>query len=172
MRQILFLCLFSISCLNTLFPQEKIKRITITWDFYRRDKPNHSKHSAFTSYHFNLKTRLIKVVNNRLLLDFDVVFKLDTLKSYMDFAKMKKDESLLRHEQGHADIGILYARKLELSLKDAVFFKSGYNEKISKIFKEINSLMLKTNTNYDKETFFGTNEVKQEAWNKLLKRQF
>jgi hypothetical protein len=171
MRQMIFSILFLMTCLHTTYAQEKIKRITIKLDFYKNNRPPFAKHSAFTSYHFNLKTKLKKATGNTLLLDFDVIFKLDTVKSFMDFEK-RKDKDLLRHEQGHADIGVLYARKLKSVLTNSVFPKSGYNGKISTIFNRINSLMLKTNSRYDEETFFGTKKAKQEEWNKLLKSKF
>jgi hypothetical protein len=154
----------------SLKAQQKLKRIQLNWDFFKLDQPTNAKHPAFTSYHFNLKTKLDKVVGNTLQLKFDVVFKLDTAKSYMELDRKHQDTDLLNHEQGHADIGILYARKLDLALRKAVFFQAGYNEKINRIFNEVNGFMLKASSKYDLETKYGTDKIEQNKWDAYFKK--
>jgi predicted secreted Zn-dependent protease len=148
--------------------QQKIEEFKVSWNLFKAKKPATAKYPAFTSYKFNLKTKLVKVVDNTLKLNFEIIFKLDSSKSYMDANRIGVDVALLNHEQGHADIGVIYARKLSKELAKAVFYKTGYNEKITGIFDQVNKLMLKANANYDEQTKHGTDESEQLRWEKII----
>jgi len=150
--------------------QQKIDKIKVTWNLFKAKKPATAKHPAFTSYKFNLKTKLVKVDGNTLKLNFDVIFKLDSSKSYMDADRLGVDVALLNHEQGHADIGVIYARKLSKELAKAVFYQNGYNAKITSIFNQVNELMLKANANYDEQTQHGTDKTEQLRWKKIIEK--
>lgn len=78
---------------------------------------------------------------------------------------IRKGDSMLQHEQGHFDIGELFARKLKIA-----FAASGgrdYKSIFNRIKKEKHEMSLL----YDKETEFSKNKEEQRIWNNKISRE-
>ncbi|QIL37893.1 hypothetical protein G7074_00490 [Pedobacter sp. HDW13] len=168
MRNFILLFLTLFVC-KTSYGQNKVKQIHLTWDAFKNDKPLSAKFDAKTWYHLNYYYRVRGVVKNRIKLDFDVRLFLDTAESYFDFNTKYKNLRLLNHEQGHADIGFIYANKLQHTLQKHVYYKKDFTVEMKKIFDSILMQMTLENRKYDVESNYGFDNVGQNKWDNYFK---
>lgn len=157
--------------LGVFSQQESIAPIKLDWEYFKNDKPKNVGHDAFLAYNLKYKYRPTKVKGERIFLQFEVIATLDTAKSYFDFNRKFKDERLLAHEQGHADILIIYARKLKKALDEGIFLKTNYRLKTKELFDVIFSEMNSENEKYDLETNHSRNRAIQDTWNLYFKTE-
>jgi len=75
-----------------------------------------------------------------------------------------KTDYILRHEQGHFDITEIFARKLVKAIKEYRFNPAKYQDDLSDIYKKIMEDKEEFQTEYDEETDFSRNKVKQAEW--------
>jgi hypothetical protein len=163
----LFTLLFFLPIISvgTEFQQMEHPRLKLTWDFYKNGKPPGEYYSACTFANFLYKYQIKSYTNNEIKLKFVVNYKLDTAKSYFDEKLLLKDYNLLAHEQGHVDLGVIYARKLYNELSKSVYYRENYKKKIDYIFKKVLKDWNLENQRYDKETAHCQNVVSQNHWN-------
>jgi len=146
------------------FSQNPIKK-TLTWAFFRNDRPVGETMDALTWYKISYSGSIIGSNSVTVKMNFKTSLDLDTSKSFFNSNKRFRDTKLLKHEQGHADIGFIYACKLRDSLNRTVFVKNKIPVTIDKVFKSIYEEMNRKNREYDIETDHGKNEKVQERWN-------
>jgi hypothetical protein len=77
-------------------------------------------------------------------------------------------QNLLLHEQGHFNLGELFARKLRKALKTLVFNPNTFEADFKKISSRIRIEQNQTNALYDKETNFSRNKQKQLQWDRKI----
>ena len=75
---------------------------------------------------------------------------------------------MLKHEQGHFDIGRLCLAALQQVFANAVFLKNNYQAKPSAIFSETLKKYHEMGSLYDKETNHSNNKEEQKRWNILI----
>jgi predicted secreted Zn-dependent protease len=88
--------------------------------------------------------------------------------------KDKITDTLLKHEQGHFDIGILCAMELQQRVNTTIFFKNDYQAKLAVLIKEVVDKYKKMDLQYDEETKHHANREQQWKWdaffNEKIKR--
>jgi hypothetical protein len=105
----------------------------------------------------------------------DYVLDIDT-RSYFQtstsWSKQKdQDEGLLKHEQGHFDIGEIYARKFRKEIIATDLNIKNLQTKLEKITRKLNEEFANYQVLYDKETKHHINTEKQEEWNIRLAKE-
>ncbi|MFI5148820.1 MAG: hypothetical protein ACHQRM_03740 [Bacteroidia bacterium] len=76
----------------------------------------------------------------------------------------KKTGYLLKHEQGHFDIGELFARKMRKALSEKSFIQKTFVAEYKAITNRFNTEFLKYTADYDTETHHSLINEKQEEW--------
>ncbi|MBS1600300.1 MAG: DUF922 domain-containing protein [Bacteroidetes bacterium] len=79
-----------------------------------------------------------------------------------------KNDYILSHEQAHFDIAEIYARKLNRSLKSYKPDENNFSQDVNKIYEKLMQEYYKRQEEYDKETNFSINKIKQEEWLKKV----
>lgn len=108
----------------------------------------------------------------RLKLDYEidskgVWFKVQNL-FYKKESTVRSDRTdyVLSHEQGHFDIGEVYARKIRkelFSIKKTID-RSNY-QILDSVYRTYNKLMINEQALYDLETRYSNDTIKQKIWN-------
>ena len=106
--------------------------------------------------------------NYKISLDGDSVIKI-ILNDYFDKHKswMLKDyqnEYTRAHENGHFDIGEIYARMIRKEITEEKITKKNYSKKVEKIYQKNKTLMENEQKQYDEETGHSVNKEMQEKW--------
>jgi hypothetical protein len=164
-----------------LFPAESFaqkkplaKRVILDWKFFKNDRPHTSRYTAYTSYRLTYKYSILPTdsTDEKMSLRFEVSLLLDTAKSYFQFSRRADGQKILKHEQGHADIGVLHAEKLKQAFAEKTFFKRNYRETISMVFYEVWAAMQTENKRYDEETEGSNNSQAQRMWDLYFDSKF
>ena len=79
-----------------------------------------------------------------------------------------KNDYILSHEQAHFDIAEIYARKLNKVLKTYKPNENNISQDVNKIYETLMHEYYNRQEEYDKETNFSINKVKQEEWLKKV----
>lgn len=82
----------------------------------------------------------------------------------------KVSDSLLAHEQGHFNIGLLFARTFQQRVNNTVFFRHNYEARIAEIFNEELEKFKQLEIKYDQETDHFTNREQQQNGMLILKK--
>jgi hypothetical protein len=82
-----------------------------------------------------------------------------------------KDNELLKHEQGHFNIGCLCALTFKKRVKEYPFVKENYKEELIRILKETMREFCIFEKKYDDETEHMIDRIKQEEWDIKLKKK-
>jgi predicted secreted Zn-dependent protease len=80
----------------------------------------------------------------------------------------KLSDSLLSHEQGHFNIGILCAMELQHTVDNTIFLKTDYQTKLAAIIKETVERYKQMDLLYDKETDHLKNREQQKKWDRFF----
>jgi hypothetical protein len=83
----------------------------------------------------------------------------------------KKTDDLLKHEQGHFNIGRLCMMELAQKIKLTRVRLADMKIKMDALFKEIISQYKEMDVQYDAETLHGNNKEAQERWDLFFKRE-
>ncbi len=157
---ILLFCSATASAQRIIIGGEETSRL-LKWSDFRGSPDYGSPYFAFTYWNTSYK--------------YDAfVFKGDTVKWKVQITldlgqnswrkKDKVSDSLLKHEQGHFDMGILCAMELQEKVNNTVFFRNDYQSKLSVILKEIVDKYKKMDLQYDEETNHYANREQQWKW--------
>lgn len=82
-----------------------------------------------------------------------------------------KDNDLLKHEQGHFNIGYLCALAFKKKVKEYPFLKESYKEDLMRILRETMREFCIFEKKYDDETEHMMDRKKQEEWEIKLKQK-
>eukprot|EP00828_Plagiopyla_frontata_P013833 TRINITY_DN18332_c0_g1_i1.p3 TRINITY_DN18332_c0_g1~~TRINITY_DN18332_c0_g1_i1.p3 ORF type:complete len:119 (-),score=16.23 TRINITY_DN18332_c0_g1_i1:14-370(-) len=80
----------------------------------------------------------------------------------------KKNAALLKHEQGHYDIGVLCALQFKKRAAEQQFSKSLYKLQVESLFQQTLQEFLIFERQYDRETRHYRNVEKQKEWNQYF----
>jgi len=164
------------------------------WEDYRKRNNNNSIHMAITGHRWRFPWKLEPIKDKPGYFQFKEVEAVSTFVKEESWIKDQKysmfpeitQEEILRHEQNHFHIREIYARKVNVLLKskiigkefpyrhnkaiestnDAIFKSAG--KILEETFKDLEKEMIKMENDYDNETSYGINRVKQEEWNKKI----
>ncbi len=115
--------------------------------------------------------------NIRLKLNYKIGKYLKSFSVYCLFSKNEswikiKSPDLLEHEQGHFDIGEIYARKLRIELLKIQEHRVEVSYHIlDSMYKKINNDLYERQTEYDEKTNHFLNTAQQEIWIRTIKEE-
>ncbi len=142
----------------------------LSWDDFKgRPDPN-SSHDAYTFWNINYGMKGMKLSGDTVKIgSFAVTLSLEDNQSWIK--PQKQTDRLLKHEQGHFDIGLICQREITRQLNSTVFFKDGLQEKIQSLFSSILNKYHLLGQQYDKETDHSKNQQAQDSWNAFFAKE-
>ena len=133
----------------------------LTWDDFTGRPDNGSSHEAYTFWNINYVYAGTKYKSDTaVLIGTNVKLELNGTASWIK--KGKETNDLLKHEQGHLDIGRLSAIALQQAFNNTVFFKNDLQTKLSAVFAEVFKKYKDMGQLYDDETAHSRNKEEQE----------
>jgi len=168
MKKYSFLILF-LFARESLFCQDVIisgtnKNRTLTWDDFTGKPDKSSPFDAHTYWNVNYRYKRVVYVSDTAKIEEPVVI-LELNKNLSWIKPGRETPKLLKHEQGHFNIGLLCQKELIDKFKTTTFTRSDFRDKIQLLFKTILDKYTAMGIKYDDETDHGKNPEKQESWN-------
>lgn len=160
---------------ESLFCQEVIingtnKNRPLTWDDFTGNPDKASAYAAHTYWNVNYSYRRVDYIGDTAKIT-DPVVTLELNKKLSWVKPGKETPGLLKHEQGHFNIGLLCQKELVEQLKKTIFTRSDFRDKIQAVFKTILDKHISMGLKYDEETSHGKNMEKQESWNEFFSKE-
>ena len=161
---------------NTLVPiRQEINRITLTWKSFRDTRNSSLPYIAYTAHKTFYKYRAIQK-GNSVSLTFEVRIMLDTPNTTVNFKRLQSltksaQSKLLRHEQGHTDLAVIYGRELYRQLSTSSYTPDDFKEKTRSIYLKLMKKLAEENIRYDNETEHGVYNEKQEIWARSINKR-
>lgn len=85
--------------------------------------------------------------------------------------KLGKSDYILNHEQGHFDIGEIYARELRMKIQKIRGRINRENYQIlDSVYNVVNEMFINEQSLYDKETKQSTDTLQQRIWDLKIKK--
>lgn len=131
----------------------------LTWDDFQGPVDTESKNAALTSSAIN-----IEFGYDQRGLDYSIKCAFNKQKSWVRV----RNNDVLAHEQGHFDLAELHARKLYRAMKQYKFNARTVSEDVNKIYESLMNEHHQAQSQYDQETDYSRNKVKQEEWLKKI----
>lgn len=142
----------------------------LSWDDFKGRPDQNSAHDAYTFWNINYSLNGMTLKGDTVKIgSFAVTLTLDEKQSWIK--PQKQTDLLLKHEQGHFDIGLICQREMIRQLNSTVFFKYGLQEKIQTIFSTVLDKYQLSGQQYDKETDHSKNLQAQESWNAFFTKE-
>src|SRR5882762_9638566 len=132
--------LFFIGCFQNIFCQDVIisgvnKNRLLTWADFTGTPDENSTFAANTYWKLNYGFGGVSFSGDTVkITSFSVGIELDKTKSWIKKGRATAD--LLKHEQGHFNIGLICQQELIRQVKTTVFFKPSFEEKLKQIFTD------------------------------------
>ena len=168
-----FICLFLfLSFLQNIFCQEVIingsnKYRLLTWDDFTGKPDKNSPYQALTFWGIFYGFKGVNFIGDTAkLTGFSATLKLDENKSWIK--EDKQTASLLKHEQGHFDIGLICQQEIIKQINSATFLKSDFQNKVKTIFSITMEKYRLMQLKYDAETNHSQNQQNQNKWNDFI----
>jgi hypothetical protein len=131
----------------------------LTWEDFKGAVDAESKNAALTSSSIN-----IEFGYDDSGLEYSIKCSFNKQKSWV---RIRNDE-VLAHEQGHFDLAELHARKLFKAMKGYKFNAQTVSNDVNKIYDSLMNAHHEAQNQYDTETDYSRNKVKQEEWQKKI----
>lgn len=139
----------------------------LRWDDFTGKPDYQSSFEANTWWNLKYGFKGISFKGDTVLLQgMSITLELSPQQSWIK--KGSETDALLRHEQGHFDIGRLCAAALKKAFDTAYISSSSYKTKPAEIFKAVLQLYHDMGLQYDKETDHSKNKAEQQRWEALL----
>ena len=141
----------------------------LTWnDFKGKSSSDPSNNAgAESNCGFGFKTNTVRVFDK---VKVNIVNTFDCNASWV-LLENKKSFELLEHEQLHFDLSQLYARQLRKKLAETKMNLFNFSKESKKAFDEIFLLYGERQSQYDKETNHGINNIEQNKWKKNIEKE-
>ena len=168
--------LFFMGGFQNVFCQDVIingvnKNRLLTWDDFSGTPDVNSTFDANTYWKLSYSFGSMSVSGDTVKLNtFSVGIKLDTTKTWIKKGKATAD--LLKHEQGHFNIGLLCQHELIDQIKNTVFLTSNIQQKMQKMFTGATYKYDAMGEQYDKETDHSKNQEAQKRWDEFFAASF
>jgi len=127
----------------------------LSWSDFKGEAKKEYAAAALTSTNIKIDCGLS---NNKA--EYHIRCSFDKNKSW---GRVKNDY-ILSHEQAHFDIAEIYARKLNKLLKSYKPDENNFSRDVNKIYENLMQEYNDTQEEYDKQTNFSINKIKQEEW--------
>lgn len=112
--------------------------------------------------------RLGYLINRQGVLEYDVVAVMDRDESWIKAPF--RNNTILRHEQGHFDIAHIFARRLSEHLQNQDFIRADVPE-LHQLYDVFLNQMNAFQVQYDRETQGGLDHAVQTKWEAEIERQ-
>jgi len=142
---------------NNLIPWSTARKLT--WSDFKGDPDPHSPNAALTSSNIN-----IDFGYNDTGFQYSIRCVFDKTRSWV---RIPTDD-VLAHEQGHFDIAEIYARRLNKALAGYRFNTQTVSKDVNDIYGNMMKEHRQTQVQYDQETDYSRNRVKQAEWLKKI----
>jgi len=149
------------------FITEDINYRKLSWDDFK-GRPNFNKpFSAESALSFTYHTNHSSSGNNNDNVNIKVSYEFDKYKAWVKPGG-EDDEGLLRHEQGHYNIGFLYTKELVNRIKKINLSIDNYEAEIKLMYNKVWSEYKEIDKRYENETNHSLNRSMQDKWNKVI----
>lgn len=146
------------------------KNRLLTWDDFTGKPDKSSSHAANTYWNLNYSFQRISFKGDTAkVTGFSVKLELNENLSWVK--QEKQTNNLLKHEQGHFDIGLICQLEIIKQFNSTVFFKTDFQNKIQTIFTAALDKYSQIGIKYDEETDHSKNQASQDNWNVFFDRE-
>lgn len=152
---------------TVLIRGEKSSR-PLTWDDFTGAPDPQSSLFAYTYWYVTYKWGPFSFSGDTVKWKVEVTLELEP-RSWRKSDKVS--DSLLAHEQGHFNIGLLFARSFRNRVGITVFFRHDYESRIAAIFREELERFREMEKKYDQETRHFHDRVQQKKWDAFLRKE-
>ena len=163
---LLFFCIYNSLAQTILIDGENTKR-KLVWDDFSGKVDKSSEYKANTFWTLNYRFSGISFKGDTAIIKgFESTLEFDKKFSWIKIGFDTPE--LLKHEQGHFDIGILCQKEFLQTVKTTILFKSNFSETLQKLFKTVLKKYTEMGTLYDTETDHSKNTEAQIKWNSFF----
>ncbi len=156
---LIFLSTFSFS--QDIIINAVNKNRPLIWDDFKGTPDANSSATAFTVWNINYSLNGISFKGDTIKIsNFAVKLEFDEKKSWSK--PEKKTNILLKHEQGHFDLGLICQREILRQLNSTVFLKADFQNKLQTIFSSTLEKYRLLGLKYDAETNHSINQPAQD----------
>lgn len=142
----------------------------LQWSDFKGKPDDSSPYFAYTAWKTNVKFSGVRFEGEKAIFNgFEMTVEFDQNKSWVK--KGKETDELLKHEQGHFDVGLLYMQEVLNSVTAASFTRSSYKEEFKTFIEGIHLKYSEMGKQYDKETNHSINKEEQGKWNSFFAEQ-
>lgn len=160
----LLVFLSTLSFSQDIFINGVNKNRPLTWDDFKGTPDTNSTATAFTVWNINYSLTGVSFKGDTVKIsNFAVKLEFDEKKSWSK--PEKQTNNLLKHEQGHFDLGLICQREILRQLNNAVFLKADFQNKLQTIFSSALEKYRLLGLKYDAETAHSINQPAQDNWN-------
>ena len=139
----------------------------LAWNDFTGTPDETASYFASTYWNLNYKYSGVKMDADTVSLKGLVLtLQFDGSRSWLKEGKATDD--LLKHEQGHFDLGRLCQLEILVIVKTTVFLKADFKTQLKTILNNTIDKYKKLGRKYDEETNHSINKEKQEEWNNFL----
>ena len=136
----------------------------LTWADFKGVPDESSPFFAYTAWKTNVKFSNVQLEGEKAIVSgFEMTVEFDDKKSWVK--KGKETDELLKHEQGHFDVGLLYMRDVLSSFPSVSFSRANFKEEFKNFIEAIHKKYSDMGKQYDKETAHSIQKVEQAKWN-------
>lgn len=136
----------------------------LAWSDFTGKVDKSSDFSAYTAYSIGYRFSGVSFSGDTAKLQgFELKLDFTSNKSWTK--PDKQTPELLKHEQGHFDLGRLTVAEMMNTINNTVFFKNDFQQKLRTIVADIRKKYHDLGVRYDQETNHSKNKTQQEKWN-------
>jgi hypothetical protein len=174
MKKIVFLFML-VAIGKTIFCQEVFigginKNRLLTWADFTGKPDKNSAYEANTYWTINYTFDGITFKSDTATIaGFQVKLELDNNKSWVKSGR--ENASLLKHEQGHFDIGLICQKEMIRQINNTIFLKADFKIKLGNIFSSTLEKYKLMGLKYDEETNHSKNEESQIKWDAFFAKE-
>lgn len=139
--------------------------LALEWSDFRGPRERDTEVDAVTSCGIKCAPSFTREKDIR----FEVSCYFNARESWVN--RRDANDYLLAHEQGHFDIGEIYARKLRYRLAKHTFDHENINAQVQRIYDEVFDDYTYAQKLYDRQTEHSIDKHKQEEWDGWINRQ-
>ena len=165
---VLFTSIKDTYCQKIMIGHEVTNR-ALTWEDFQGPPDLNSPYYAVTFWSMDYNMRGIKTYGDSVHIDhMEVILTMDPKKSWCNKAKLSNH--LLKHEQGHFDIGKLCLKEFLTIYQNTSFRKKDVDATMKNIFYKTMAKYDELGKQYDHETEHSQNNEAQQYWNTFFSK--
>lgn len=139
----------------------------LTWEDFKGTPDNNSHFFAYTAWNSRVKYDNVQFDGDKAIINgFEMTVEFDPVKSWVK--KGKETHDLLKHEQGHFDVAILYMQEVLQKFSSSSFTRNGYEAEFKNLIQDVYKKYVEMGKQYDSETNHSIDKPKQEQWNSFF----